>query len=580
MSKVQQNIKYVSDVIDWDTDIEPYQVTLIICGCGSGKTTWIENLADSYMSNKTNHRIAQITSRSSKRKEELASGHDYSGIVNYEDNVKLDPYSYYQRCTSSDTPEGYEKYLCENGNLVQNAVVVPIQIDSFFVEGSFIGDEILFNTIDSLWSNFDLIVVDEIHSLLLDSSFMISQARLGEMIKAFVKRCTDPNKHMILMTATGNCIKPILKGWIKNLHVLDLSKKTFSVTPKEIRVTPIEQVKREQEILYQNNIKFIYFYNGKAIKLSDYCRDTALDKKDGVSLFTDPKLREILRCTDPEEYKKMIEVEEYLAKHQCFPDYIKFVLSTSKYREAVSIKNYDFLYMYVDSHIPDEVIQYSGRLRCSSYTLTIVDGAFQYGSKALNEIEKYAESKEADIKEANEFFNRSDDKTFRYFAIGRFESKYRSLKNITYKNRLYKPFIFFNPFTLEFEYNQLKADGLKYIAECIEKWNSLDRTKKTSFSKYIRSWFSTKVNVQNYETKEWQSLQILKKNGFYVNSNNSNAQKHYYSEDKINDLIAQLQTLWGNYKDINKYIHLFAPDLSLQKVRYGNHKGMYELIRI
>ena len=49
--------KYLSEVINYSTDIEPYTIIEIISGVGSGKNYWVETLA------KQGKRILLITSR-------------------------------------------------------------------------------------------------------------------------------------------------------------------------------------------------------------------------------------------------------------------------------------------------------------------------------------------------------------------------------------------------------------------------------------------------------------------------------------------------------------------------------------
>ena len=51
------DLKYLSDIIDYSTDIEPYSIIEIISGVGSGKNYWVETLA------KQGKRILLITSR-------------------------------------------------------------------------------------------------------------------------------------------------------------------------------------------------------------------------------------------------------------------------------------------------------------------------------------------------------------------------------------------------------------------------------------------------------------------------------------------------------------------------------------
>ena len=570
---------YVSDIIDWKRDIEPYPITLLLSGCGSRKNGWIDSIVRGDDPDIPINKTLVITSRAAKRKETLNEHKEYCGRVDLDGNVRLDKFTYaiYQRY--GFLPEEYEQYICEDGTLIQDACIIPIQIDSFLFDSAFADPEDLFCILDSLWQEFDLLVIDEIHSLLLDSGYMISQARIFELIKAFANRCKAANKHMILMTATEDGVKSILKAAISNLHIIDLMRKTYSVMPKSVRVTPAEHVKREQELLYINNIKFIYFYNGRAQYLSDYCNDTDFKEEDGVSLFSDIDKRNILRETNYEEYEKMIEVEAYLAEHKRLPDNIKFVLSTSKNREGISIDNEDFTYMYVDSHIPSEVIQYSGRLRNAEYTLTIVDGSYQYRPGDAESMRELYEIERQCLPSLNKKLLSTQDKDYQRYLIDKVENKEWITEGMVIDNPDYHPYIFFNPFAFRFEINELKVMNEKYIAECINKWDSLDRKKKTSFSSYIRDWFPKTVKIENYETKEWLSLEILRKNGIFPNSDKRGRNNSYYSDKKIESIKKELSSIWGKFDRINTYLRRFDNELLFQKVKSGKHKDKWELVR-
>lgn len=576
--KYDNNQKYVTDVVDFNTQIMPYPVTFLIGGCGCGKNVWIDNIVEGNIPDIPKQKVALITSRASKRKETL-SNDSYAGNVNFDGNVFIDDvFSFIILKRYGLVVEEYAQYMTQSGKLIKDACIIPIQVDSTLIDAGFLDQDSLDGALDIFWDQFDLLIVDEVHSLLLDSGFMISQARIGELIKRFVKSCMDNNKHMILMTATSDGIKPILKRWIPGLHILDVTKKTFCVMPKSVRITPKEQVKREHELLYRSGAKFIYFYNGKAMYLSNYCDGTVLDEEFGVSLFSDPVMRDWLRDHEPEEFKKMIDVEEYLAKNQCFPDWVKFVISTSRNREGISIKNKDFQHMYVDSHIPTEVVQYTGRLRAAEFTLTIVDGSYQYFGGSKESIQALQNHDKECLDELNDGFIKYDDEKYRRYIINRTETEKMIVGSMTKDNPDYHPYIFFNPFSFKFEFNELKAEGEKYIRSMLFKWLNIDRRKKTSFYYYIKSWFSKPVEVQYYETKEWQSLEILRTNGIIVNSS-SVTTKRYYTDNKINAIKSALTPLWGKFSRINTYLARFDDSIQFRKIESGIHRGQWELIK-
>lgn len=559
---------YVTDLLDFDKDIAPYPVTLLIGGCGSRKTTAVFNSFKG--------RTLLVTSRSSKRRETLSDdGNTFIGWFGLDGNIFLKYDDYYEYMLSGKPPQEYEQYLTDCGTLTGSTCVIPVQMDDVLFDAYLSDPDGLFEVIDRIWEQFDVIVIDEVQSIILDSNFMVSQTRIWELIKAFAANKNKSNKRMVLMTATPDIITPTLKQYIPDINILDYIEVTHNTMPTTVRFASITEVRREMELLYQNNIKFFYFTN-EAQYLSEFCDDTLLNEADGISLFSSIGMRESLRRACVSEYNRMVDVERYLAENQRLPDDIKFCISTSRNREGLSICNDDIEYVYVDSHIPAEVIQYCGRFRNANFTLTLVDGSDQF-EKDLYESKGYRDRDLKALTKINERFAACKTDNDRRRFIKDIETKYFFIDGHKVTNSRYHPYVFFNPFSGKFEFNELRVICEDYRSEYIDSWDNLDRCKKTSFSSHVRPWFSKGVKINGYETNEWQSHNILWTNRFKVND--GVGKPRYYTDKRINTLIQKLTPIWGKLSGINIYLRRFAPDLVFVRVRSGANKGKWELIR-
>ena len=215
-------------------------------------------------------------------------------------------------------------------------------------------------------------------------------------------------------------------------------------------------------------------------------------------------------------------------------------------------------------------------MRKAEFVLTIVDGSPQYSCDTIEKLREIQKQDKDYIPLLNEQFNNINDDKYRKLLISNVESKYSIINNKKVDNPEYRPYIFFNPFSFRFEFNELKSVGEIYIAKALKTWANLDRTSLTSFSSYIRKWFQKPVNIQNYETDEIFSIKIFNKEGFRINNKTT---KRYYTEDKINRLKNLLTPIWGEFSRINTYLNRFIPDLQFVKIKDGSHKDCFELVK-
>lgn len=132
-----ENEKHLKDVLNFEKDVKPYKIVQINAGVGAGKSSWIESIE--------NQRILLITSRAITA------------------NVQAERFGAGRRITRDDMT--LMRFKSSKGKtykyIVTNAVIEQYAKEIYDVR-----DEKTY-----LWDYFDLIILDEAHSLITDASF-------------------------------------------------------------------------------------------------------------------------------------------------------------------------------------------------------------------------------------------------------------------------------------------------------------------------------------------------------------------------------------------------------------------------
>ena len=132
--------KHLSEVIDYEQDIEPYRLIQIYSGVGSGKNYWVQKLAEQ------GKNILFITSRKITAE---VQDENIRGI-----KVDLDNW---HRHTINGEPVGGNQYVVSR----TNAWV------AHFARNIYDPDDIKTH----IWKYFDFIFLDEAHSIVTDATF-------------------------------------------------------------------------------------------------------------------------------------------------------------------------------------------------------------------------------------------------------------------------------------------------------------------------------------------------------------------------------------------------------------------------
>lgn len=171
--------KHLSEVIVYDRDIAPYRVIEIVSGVGSGKNTWAEDVL------MKKYHVLLITSRKAKVEETQARTGFYKKIsVRTMEDLEAG-----QQC-------GFEH--AEDCNIICNNASIEYYMKNLYSIG---------HSSTHIWNYFDIIILDEAHSLATDATFSDSPFHVLSFLRAAYR---ESKAKIILMTATPDSIKDIV----------------------------------------------------------------------------------------------------------------------------------------------------------------------------------------------------------------------------------------------------------------------------------------------------------------------------------------------------------------------------------
>lgn len=338
--------KRVSEVLDWERDIEPYRLIEITAGMGSGKNYWVENdlMMKPQGKEQEYKRVLLITSRKSKVKETV----NRTGLVKAINLSQLEPKKIDELWGDIKKRQGC--CVCNNWHI------------EYYVKNIFRHED----ESTHLWKYFDVIVVDEAHSLAADATFCDAPFHLLSFLTMVYRKSHDK---IIFMTATPDPIDGLITLKHPELrNNLDLRTTCRNIRPQE--VTYITQRRAIEEIICKyreapdENWHIVYFAT----------RTSTIGKK-LIPALTEAGIPEdriavsFSRFDEDNVFSKTIlankeRTEEYLAKNEDIPENIKIFISTSRNKEGINIDNpaYQWIVM-IESQWADEIEQMYGRIR-------------------------------------------------------------------------------------------------------------------------------------------------------------------------------------------------------------------------
>ena len=337
---------HLSEVIDYARDIVPFPFIQIYSGVGSGKNHWIQKLS------KEGKRILLITSRQITADAQAKK----LGADRWIDLDKLlDRTDWDLECVLSDitrcvvcTNSGFAKFVCKK-----------------------------FSPEDSrtyLWNKFDFIVLDECHSLATDATFADAPFHVEKFIHFAIKQ--QSKCKFIFMTGTLSPIKWLLDDQGSRIHVVDYFDRCRHVTPDKVGIIPKSVAKRKVVSLLRDGSRVVFFVNtiDSMKNWVEYLNRSGIDNDAIGLLYAKDEDNKNFAAELVNKRKKLIE---HLEQRECLLPSVKILLTTSKGKEGINIKDKDIPCMFCECHYSDDLIQMAGRVRSGLDSLFIIRDARQ-----------------------------------------------------------------------------------------------------------------------------------------------------------------------------------------------------------
>lgn len=382
--------KFVSNVLNYKEHIEPYRLIKIFAGVGSGKNTFIEDFIKGEKQPKKT--VLLITSRRAKvdetiskndieSKDALKKWEKIHKVISYH-NDKYENNNQYKIIPSIDKKT---KYVVEQKSVACTNAFIEYYFKHIYSPS---------DTSTHLWELFDMIVIDEAHSLVTDATYQSSPFYTYELINHYLSLCNSSNpptncKHLILMTGTPKPVEKIKfvkisKELTIEHNLLDICR---NITPKTIAFIDKKNIGFIINNIIKTKNKLIYFSNH--ILTPKKVREVYLvgNTKFAVS-FSDITKRKKL---DKDDIKIMEDTEESLRTTGYLPEDIQLFFTTSRNKEGINIENKDIKYMIIETHNQTDIVQMAGRIRNGIDYVFIVNNSDGYDDKEYEKLAKFTE---------------------------------------------------------------------------------------------------------------------------------------------------------------------------------------------
>lgn len=441
--------KYLSEVIDFKRDIEPYQVIRIYSGVGSGKNHWVETLAEKGFN------ILLITSRKATA-DAQAKKMEGTRWIDLEDLSEDILTNKPPQCVVV-TNAGIEKF-------------VKLKYDP--------NDEKT-----HIWRYFDFIILDEAHSVVADATFTDSPFHVTFFLRWV--REHDQYCKIIFMTGTPDPIEWMFDDALKGsptFHSLDLYDQCRHVDPKDVILC--HKFGIEERLVYniqETGLRIIYFANSIA-RMEEMVKkliELGLPEENiGIAYSGEERRKFPEALLDKKE-----EIRRYLLENEKLPPEIKLFLTTSQNKEGININDDDIKVMISESCERSSLVQMAGRVRKGLDELFILYDAAQHSPKTTPleiDIDRECVKPVNDVWQA--YYGENDDENHndhRLMDIGMVERKFPNIR--------------YNYFTDKFQFYKARYEGLvqaacdlEFIEACVHNWSD---NYYSSGAEEFRTWF-------------------------------------------------------------------------------------------
>lgn len=583
---------HVSDVLDWERDISPYNVVLGIAPPGAGKTYFFNKLVRGEIEGANQGLTVLILENRRIRVDQTIE----ECVIDLSDDKKMKAFiqkiSLGGNLMSRDLstmiaanledmlPEETRRFRKRTENLGvvynQHACITTARL-TYFLRGVYerVGEKFYEESLyESLWNMFDVIVMDEVHAIVMDSDYQDAPFVAFDFITCFLKKCKVPNRHLIMLTATEAPLGKLF-SYYKNIHKIDFSKQCPGVKPSKVSFIEKRDVKKEicQKMKDSDTWNCVYFYSSSIISAEEFCEDIDLDYKQVISLFSS---EDAFTDLSEEEQERTEQIEELIIKERVVPPEIRVVLSTSKYKEGVDFK-WPIDCIYIEAHNEADVVQMAGRARCGGHEVKIVIGSFDFlNYKNIEERRFFYDFEAKELKDINRRFHEeysSEEKKLMVQLQMSSDEERRKL-GIERGRLSHMRFSYFNN---QFQMYATRKRYWDYMEKSLIAWYRKDEndlrlgdTDPKYYQRLVQRWFPD-VEVEPYISRIYlmkQRLQKALKYGPEISKNAYESLKKdlceiYGEEHRINTFLGYLKT-WHKFvpssKRYNSYIYTDEPE--------------------
>ncbi len=467
--------KRVSELLNFERDIEPNGVTAIWAGVGSGKNTFIEGLHKTIVHDDgteeridvkgiaENHRVLLITSRTAKVTEtESRHAEDYLPYltdIRDLDNWDLDEYD-------------NKSYVCTSAHIKERIIKDYSPLES---------EQTLF------WNRFEYIIIDEFHSLVTDATF----SDTAYIMKCFIDKVYDDcikgkptdkiKPKLIFMSGTPYTTKKLISNFEYTEH--NLLEGAIFVKPKKINFTYYKDSLKSIIYTLKHGGTVVYYMCclDKLDELIETAKSIGIDETQIAVSVSDTDTKRKLKADYKETiYKNIAIVESHLSEKMTLPENIKFFITNSKNKEGINIETSPDL-LVLEQHYHTDIVQICGRFRNGVDYVEILHDAKQFTLPlSYSREEEYQRAQ--GLYAANQFFNKliaEKDIDLTVFPAYSDKSVVEFIEYIEKST----PFIRFNPFTNSFEMNdcyiQARKDYYTSLSEFMEFMQQLQYNQVT-----------------------------------------------------------------------------------------------------
>lgn len=560
-------------VIKYEQDLKGHRYVQIFAGVGSGKNYFVERFIEGNkeydIPKKT---VLIITSRKAKVQEVLAEGNK-----NIEKRVRQQWDEFYHLY---DEDEYYDEDKIRtivddwgNHHVYQKSVICT----NAFIEQylKYVYDPT--SAVTHLWELFDIIIIDEVHSMIMDSTYQSAPFYINELVNEFLYRhqladenplCRRPLcEQIITMTGTREPIDLLSTSYIQP-KIIDKMDACKWVQPKNVRFIELKDAKKQIAEKLASGERIIYFQNHTDLP-EKFCAGTDIDCNLVVPSFSKDEKRRMLKTTNKGLFNKMEAAEESMRKTGMLPQSVKLLLTTGRNKEGINIEDKDIKTMYVESHLFCDIAQMAGRVREGVDDLYIVVDAqgymnFEYWFESDYEKRWIAGPTGA----ANSEFELLCNKEEARKEIYKNREAYTTIKehdelehyiSMIHGKHSYAKYSYFDN---EFKYYNIRKVGMNYQRNSIAKFDHIIERPKACASEF-KKWFPDAV-IHPYYTVDMKAKDIFKK---YI----PKIDGVDYDEEILYELKEELKEQC--YPDLNKLQYMLNRFCDLEIVRVSKKKG-------